>query len=200
MQQQGWLCLRRASGALVLVCVTAVAGADTLPVAADGQINLAAPNVKGGALGTLSVASGRPAGDMKGLALFDLSALPPGAAVQKATLRMWVDAVLDPGPLDVLPILDPWREATLSASVAPRFGVSVASVPVAASNEGRYLNVDVTSLVQDWVSGASTTTAWLSRVAAPIRSASGSTARRTPPRAIRWRSRWRSACRRAWET
>jgi hypothetical protein len=50
--------------------------------------------------------------------------------------------------------LDPWQEATITAATAPAVGSPVATVAIALTARRTYVPVDVTSLVQDWLSGA----------------------------------------------
>ncbi len=132
----------------------ALCGADTLHVDADGQINLAAPAAKGGAGVTLHVRSGPPGATFIGFARFDLQPLPAGAAVERATLRLWVSSVVKAGGIEVVPATTPWSEATLSAQTAPSLGTAVGGLAVAAASAKHYVTADITPLVQAWISGA----------------------------------------------
>jgi hypothetical protein len=67
-------------------------------------------------------------GELNAFARFDLSALPalpPGSAIEKATLRLWVESVGAPGSVAVVPVLSPWTEAALAFGSAPPLGQSV---------------------------------------------------------------------------
>jgi hypothetical protein len=85
-----------------------------------------------------------------------LPVLPAGKTLQRATLRVYLDAVFTAGKLDVLPIAAPdWSEKTVTWNT----GVKAASSPSASKsfgsgNEGTWLEVDVTQIVQQWYSGA----------------------------------------------
>ncbi len=137
---------------LALVAVAAVAGADTLNVAADGQLNVLTA-VKGGSLQTMLVRNRVPGAGYRSYARFDLSPLPPGAPIARATLRLWVDAVLAEGGVDVLPVLAPWQEATLAGPDGPAVGAPLISFGVTRASVRTYVTVDVTSLVQSWLDG-----------------------------------------------
>jgi hypothetical protein len=84
---------------------------------------------------------------------FDLSALPDAATVDKTVLRLWVNLVTTPGTIEVLPVLAPWQEATISANASPDLGSPITSFAVASGDCFHFIDVDITSLVQDWASG-----------------------------------------------
>jgi len=87
---------------------------------------------------------------------FDLSSLPVGASVQLATLRLYVDALVTPGIFDVFPVLGPWSEDKLTySSNLPGLGPSATgrTIPVTTFSLNNYVLADITSLVQDWLSG-----------------------------------------------
>jgi Fibrinogen beta and gamma chains, C-terminal globular domain len=145
---------------LVSMVSAALVHADTVHVSADSQTDSAKPSEKAGALPTLSVKDlassqrGAPEGARAHghvFAKFDLSALPSGDQLEKAVLSAWVTQVDARGVVEARAVLGPWQEASLSASVEPDLGPPVAAVRVAAG--GRYLVLDVTSIVADWMSG-----------------------------------------------
>ena len=126
------------------------AQASTVSVAADAYIASTARTTNYGAATTLNVGGGSIT-----LLSFNLAALPSGltsANVQKATLTVFVNKVTTAGGLDFLPINGAWSESTVTYSTAPARGAAVLSdVPVSVANT--FLTVDVTSLVQNWISG-----------------------------------------------
>jgi hypothetical protein len=128
-------------------------GADTLPVKADGQVNLTSVALKGGALTTTTVKNTLPGAAVRAFARFDLTALPPGLPVAKATLRLWPNLVTTEGNIEVSAVLGPWDEPTLAAIVAPALSDPVADFTVLKSDVKTYVHVDVTELVKDWVVG-----------------------------------------------
>jgi hypothetical protein len=87
---------------------------------------------------------------------FDLSSLPGSANVQRATLRIYVNALVKPGSFDVFPVLGEWSEGTLTySSNPPELGPSATgrTIPVTSFSLNNYVLADITGLVQDWVSG-----------------------------------------------
>ena len=139
---------------LMGLALAAPAAADTLPVQADSQVNLTAVAAKGGILTTISVKNSLPGVAYRGFARFDLSALPSGLPVTKASLRLWPNLVTTEGNIDVVAILDPWEEATLTAITAPSLSQPVTDFTVRKADLKTYVNVDITELVKDWVSQA----------------------------------------------
>src|SRR5262245_3265949 len=140
--------------ALVAALSAGAAGADTLPVVADGHVSAADDETNGP---SLRVRHGADAPGYTALARFDLSALPdlpPGSSIEKATLRLWAEAVRGPGSIAVAPVLEAWDERTLSYAAAPAMGQPRVTFAVDADDAQRYVTVDVTDLVRDWTSGA----------------------------------------------
>jgi hypothetical protein len=80
--------------------------------------------------------------------------LPASPTVDKTVLRLWVAAVITPGTIEVVPILTPWQESSITANLSPELGLPVASFDVGLEDAGHFVDVDVTELVQDWASGA----------------------------------------------
>ncbi len=118
----------------------------------DTNTNTARPAVNFGAGRTMILRTGQSA-FMK----FDLSTLPAGtlgAGISKATLKVWVDRVVKAGAYDVFPVAAPWTEGTLKASALPALGAAEytgINLPLASAR--KYLTVDLTDLVKDWVDG-----------------------------------------------
>lgn len=88
---------------------------------------------------------------------FNLSALPVGAHVSKATLRLFVDGVLKSGSFDVYQLNAPWSENTLTYNTPPPvLGLSATGgnpVSVTSATMNQFLLIDITSTVQGWVGG-----------------------------------------------
>jgi hypothetical protein len=130
-----------------------VGRADTAHVGADTYACPSAPTQNFG--GGPSVALlGNPQGGSPictGFVRFDLSALPAGVPVAKATLRLWVGRVWRAGTIDVKVVLDPWEEKALDGSTLPGLGPVVASMMITAIDQQGFATVDVTAAVQDWV-------------------------------------------------
>ncbi len=88
---------------------------------------------------------------------FNLSGVPAGAIVSKATLRVFVDAVVVGGQFDVynLPSTPTWSESTLKYNTPPpQLGTSATGghpITVTASSINTFLLIDITSTVQGWL-------------------------------------------------
>jgi hypothetical protein len=71
--------------------------------------------------------------------------------VSKATLTLYVDAVLTSGAMDVYQVNGSWSEGKITYNSAPALGTKLFSA-VSVSSTG-YLSLDMTSTVQAWLSG-----------------------------------------------
>ena len=140
-----------AVGVLAL-CQEPIRG-DTLHVKGDTNINLATPTQVNGATTSLFVRNSGGGGERHTFLQIDLSTLPTGVPVSQGSLRVYVSAVADPGPIEIHPVLGPWDEASLSAANAPPIGPSVGSAIVSIADQGDFLTVDSTPLVQGWLDG-----------------------------------------------
>jgi len=123
------------------------------PPAADTYVSNAFPKYNFGSAISLIVQSGTTS-----YLRFNLATLPPGGSVNKATLRLYVDAVSKNGTFDVYEIDSNWSESTLTYNTpAPPLGGSATSghpISVSSSTLNQFLLIDITSLVQGWVSGS----------------------------------------------
>ena len=133
---------------LSLVAVPSVRG-DTASVARDAQTSFSQPNTKLGVLPLMTVRSTPTSAIHKSYAQFDLSALPDISTVDKAVLRLWVGAVLTPGTIEVVPVLGPWQEDTITANSSPALNAPTASFTVTSSDSLNYININITALVRD---------------------------------------------------
>jgi hypothetical protein len=86
---------------------------------------------------------------------FDLSHISQGTIVRKATLRLWIYDVKDPGLVEFYTVQGTWHEDSLTyntqdgLSLLPRFSRYFENHP-----DQTYVDIDVTSLVQEWVNGS----------------------------------------------
>jgi hypothetical protein len=134
----------------VMVAMPALAVEATL--VADAHVNSARPSVNSGAISNLNVGGGYTA-----LLQFDLSTLPTGttaAQVSRATLRLYCNRMDTAGLVSVQPVGGTWGEYNVTFATLPSLG-SAAQV-VSVSQAGAYVAVDVTALVQGWVSAPAT--------------------------------------------
>lgn len=139
---------------MALVLGVPTARADTLHVAADAQTSSSQPTLKLGLLPALAVRQGPGGPLLTSYARFELTSLPDGTTVEKAVLRLWVLAVISPGTVEVVPVVEAWQEGTITAAASPELGLPVASLSVGSADTLHFVDVDVTGLVRDWTSGA----------------------------------------------
>ena len=121
-------------------------------VSGDAYVNSAHPAVNYGSLSNLYVNSNGTA-----LISFDLSALPSGTTssqIGKASLRVYINRINASGAVSVLPVSSAWSESSVTYNSIPTLGTAVGSFTPTAANQ--FIDVDVTSLVQGWVTTPST--------------------------------------------
>src|SRR5687767_9446613 len=135
--------------------VSSAAWADTLSPAADASTNSRRPTLNRAidpwmTVCDASVCSLQSGAVFRSFARFSLVSLPDGALVEKAVLRLWVGAVLRPGTVDVVRVLDAWDERTITEASSPGLGSIAASFPVTSAASLQFIEVDITPLVQEW--------------------------------------------------
>jgi hypothetical protein len=118
----------------------------------DAIVNSKRPNT--------NYASGRMLGLRNGQPVylnFDLSLLPLGVTsldVNKATLKIWTDRVVQSGSFCLSPVLVAWKEETLTFRNQPGIGpAEISGISVDFSARKKFLTMDVTAIVRDWVDG-----------------------------------------------
>jgi hypothetical protein len=119
---------------------------------ADAHVNSARPAVNSGAISNLNVGGGYTA-----LLQFDLSTLPAGttaAQVSRATLRLYCNRMDTAGLVSLQPVNASWGEYSVTYGTLPSLGGAAQVVSVVQA--GAYVVVDVTGLVQGWISAPST--------------------------------------------
>ncbi len=135
--------------------ISAVAWADTLSPAADASTNSRRPTLNRAidpwmTVCDASVCSLQSGAVFRSFARFSMSALPGGAIVDKAVLRLWVGYVLKPGTIDVVRVVTPWDEQTITDAFSPGLGSIVASFAVTSADSLQFIEVDITPLVKEW--------------------------------------------------
>lgn len=122
------------------------------PPSADTFTSSATPNTNYGSSIILAVQPGANT-----YLKFNLSTLPAGATVSKATLRLYVDWVTKGGSFDVYQLNNSWAENTLTYNTPPpALGVSATGghpITVNSSSFNQFLLIDITSLTQGWANG-----------------------------------------------
>ena len=88
---------------------------------------------------------------------FDLSTIPAGSTLKQATLRLYVDDVNSHGSFDVAPVEAPWLQDSITFLNAPPLGPSATGghpIALTIASQNQFVDVDLTSLVQEWLSGS----------------------------------------------
>jgi hypothetical protein len=119
---------------------------------ADAHVNSARPAVNSGAISNLNVGGGYTA-----LLQFDLSMLPAGTTagqVSRATLRLYCNRMDTAGLVSVQSVGGVWGEYSVTYATLPSLGAAAQVVSV--SQAGAYVAVDVTALVQGWITSPAT--------------------------------------------
>ncbi len=122
------------------------------PPSADTYVTSAQPTVNFGSSSLLPVQAGTTS-----YVRLNLGALPASASIAKATLRLYVNAVVAPGTFDVFSVDAGWTEKGLNLNNAPALGASATGgrpVPVTASSLNQFILVDITPLAQGWLDGS----------------------------------------------
>jgi hypothetical protein len=141
--------------AVSLVCAAAPPSpADTLSAAADTQTSSVQPTLGFGNLPAMAVRKGARGSALISYLRFDVSTLASEAGVAPAVLRLWVRSVVAPGTIEVLPVLGPWQEGTVTARSAPELGAPVAVFAIEEGHASQFVDVDVAGLVREWAAGS----------------------------------------------
>ena len=138
------------SVALMTLASTISAASAQAPPSADTFVSSNAPAKNFGSQPLLAVQSGTSS-----YIRFNLSGLPAGATVSRATVRLFVDAVSQAGSFDVYEIDQPWTENSLNFNTAPSLGVSASG--------GKPVTVSKSSLNQFVAGGYHSTGAGLAQ-------------------------------------
>ena len=88
---------------------------------------------------------------------FNLSTVPAGATVSKATLRLYVDLAAVGGQFDVYQLNTSWGEKTLTYNNAPALGASATGnhpITITTASLNQFVVIDITPLVQSWINGS----------------------------------------------
>jgi hypothetical protein len=147
------LCISVSAVLLTVGSLNSPLHADTLPAVSDTNINLSTPNQNNGTNDLVYVRNTGTGGNRTGFVRVDLSAIPANLPIQSARLRLFVSEVQVSGPVDVKLVNGSWDEATLTANTAPSLGATVATAQVSSADLRRYLSIDVTNAVQEWING-----------------------------------------------
>ena len=139
-------------GRLLAVCVVTIAScsaayATDVALTGDAHVSVARSTTNFGTLSNLYVGNGSTA-----LLQFDLSTLPADITsnqVARAILTVYVNRVNTGGLVSLSPVTSAWSESAVTYANIPALGSPTASFT--AANSGVYVTLDVTSLVQGWI-------------------------------------------------
>ena len=129
----------------------------TAVVTDDTTASTALPRASYRSTPTLNVATTLSGVSKRVFIRFDLSALPDGvsgAKIEKATLRLFCSNVKTAGSISIAPASAAWSEEILIGAKQPTVGdTEVAGLALKLTDQRRWVAVDVTPLVRDWVDG-----------------------------------------------
>jgi hypothetical protein len=128
------------------------AHATNVALTGDAHVSLTRSTTNFGTLANLYVGNGNTA-----LLQFDLSTLPAGltsSQVAHATLTVFVNRVNTGGTVSLSPVTSAWSESAVTYATIPTIGAPVDAF--SAATAGQYVTLDVTSLVQGWVTAPAT--------------------------------------------
>jgi len=124
---------------------------------ADAYTNSAAATTNYGTASTLGVVSSTTS-IQSSFVQFDLSPIPSaftGANIAKASLKLYVNTVTTAGSFNVDYVNGTWSEKTITASVSPALGTTIASsVPLTTAQAHDYIVIDVTTAIQAWLNNS----------------------------------------------
>jgi hypothetical protein len=131
---------------------TSIANAAQVTLVGDASVSTARPSTNFGTLSNLYVGNGNSA-----YLQFDLGSLPAGTTssqIARATLTVFVNRVNAAGSVSLAPVTSGWSESAVTSSSAPTVGATSGIFMAAAA--GQYVTLDVTALVQGWVTTPAT--------------------------------------------
>jgi hypothetical protein len=128
------------------------AHATNVALTSDAHVSMTRSTTNFGTLSNLYVGNGNTA-----LLQFDLSTLPTGLTstqISHATLTVFVNRVNTGGTVNLSPVTSAWSESAVTYATIPAIGAPVNGFPAAIA--GQYVTLDVTTLVQGWVTTPAT--------------------------------------------
>ena len=144
--------IRLLSLVLIAVGATATLRAAQVALIADASVNSARSSTNFGGLSNLYTGNGSTT-----LLRFDLGTLPAGTSasqISRATLTIFVNRVNATGSVTLSPITSAWTESAVTDDTIPTIGAPAGSFT--ASTAGQFITIDVTAIVQGWVTTPAT--------------------------------------------
>ncbi len=118
-----------------------------IPVSADAHVNATRATTNFGSISNLYIGNGNTT-----LLQFDLGSLPAGTTasqVARATVTLFINRVNTAGTVSIAPVTSAWSEYGVTYAAMPTTGTVVGTFT--AVGAGQYVTLDVTSLVQAWL-------------------------------------------------
>jgi hypothetical protein len=139
---------------LVLIALGATATLHAAQVAliADASVNSMRSSTNFGGLSNLYIGNGSTT-----FLRFDLGTLPAGTSanqISRATLTVFVNRVNATGPVTLSPVTSGWTESAVTEETIPTIGAPAGTFT--ASTAGQFITLDVTAIVQGWITTPAT--------------------------------------------
>ena len=145
-----------AAASIVVILLPCLAFAQQATLPDDAQTSANKPNKNFGDAESVQVTGTTEKGFLKFKLTPNLPTGTVGSYVGKATLKLFVEDVKAPGTLEIHPVLAAWSEGTITDSSAPALGPAVAMVSITSDLAGKWITVDLTQSVKDWLDGVMT--------------------------------------------
>jgi len=116
----------------------------------DSSVSAAAPTANFGTSQTMPIQGGSSVNNV--FLLHDLSTIPEGSQINAAHLVVYIDQFHTAGTIQAYGVSAAWTESAITFDNAPALLAASGSTAVGATDQT--VSIDVTSLVQSWVSGS----------------------------------------------
>ena len=121
------------------------------PLTDDAHVSLSVSNVNQGTNANLNVSAGENI-YLKFKLSSTLLANTPGSEVGRATLKLYIANIHTAGKLDIYTVSGAWDESSITGNNAPPLGSLVTTTAqIGEDQRGKFLVIDITSLVQQWL-------------------------------------------------
>ena len=117
----------------------------------DAQTSTGNPNQNFGSKVSIQVSGTTFKGFLKFNFTPNLPTGTTGSLIEKATLKLFVTAVNTAGAAEVYRVAGDWDEGSITNNTAPALGSLLTSLSFDATSEARWVTVDITPLVKDWL-------------------------------------------------
>jgi hypothetical protein len=119
----------------------------------DTQVSANNPNQNFGSKTSVQISGTSLRGFLKFKLTPNLPNGTTGGQIEKATLKLYLSAVNTPGSLELYRIAGTWDEVVITNNTAPATASLLGTVFIDVTQQDRWITVDVTSVVKDWLDG-----------------------------------------------